>query len=157
MIKIPGLTLRGLIKGARTTDRRSGDRSWQVWRQFPYSLEQHSLDTKTTRQTKYMIVRTSFINSWYCAGMTLRRLGYGVSVSHRMMPSNITSVSNGCVSALVLCHCCRGCMECCCCRGVVVVGFSSVLTIAHKASGPSQLLLVACVIPGIAQACRGVE
>jgi hypothetical protein len=35
--------------------------------------------------------------------MPLRRLGYGVSVSHRMMPSNITSVSNGSVSALVLC------------------------------------------------------
>jgi hypothetical protein len=51
-----------MIKGARATDRRSGDRSWQVWRQYPYSFEQHSLDTKTTRQTKYMIVWTIFIS-----------------------------------------------------------------------------------------------
>jgi hypothetical protein len=40
---------------------------------------------------------------------------------------------------------------------VVVVGFSSVLTIAHKASGPSRLLLVACVIPGTAVVFRGVH
>jgi hypothetical protein len=50
-----------------------------------------------------------------------------------------------------------GVARCCCCKGVVVVGFSSVLTIARKASGPSQLLLVACVIPGVALACRGVD
>jgi hypothetical protein len=42
-------------------------------------------------------------------------------------------------------------------RDVVVVGFSSVLTIAHKASGPSRLLLVACVIPGTAVVFRGVH
>jgi hypothetical protein len=51
-------------------------------------------------------------------------------------------------------HCLWGCKRCCCCKGVVVEGFSSVLTIAHKASGPSQLLLVACVIRGTAVAFR---
>jgi hypothetical protein len=50
-----------------------------------------------------------------------------------------------------------GCKKCCCCKGVVVVGFSSVLTISRKASGPSQLLLVACVIPGTVMACCGVD
>jgi hypothetical protein len=40
---------------------------------------------------------------------------------------------------------------------VVVVGFSIVLTIACKASGPSQLLLVACVILGTAVAFRGSD
>jgi hypothetical protein len=42
-------------------------------------------------------------------------------------------------------------------RDVVVVGFSSVLTIAYKASGPSQWLLVACVILGTEVAFCGVE
>jgi hypothetical protein len=49
------------------------------------------------------MVACCLCNSWYCGGIPWRGLGYGVSVSHRMMPSNIISMSIGSVSALVLC------------------------------------------------------
>jgi hypothetical protein len=42
-------------------------------------------------------------------------------------------------------------------QDVVVVGFSSVLTIASKASSPSQLLLVVCVILGTAVAFCDID
>jgi hypothetical protein len=54
-------------------------------------------------------------------------------------------------------HCFWGCKRCCWCKGVVIVGFSSVLSVARKVSGPSQWLLVACVILGTVVAFCGAD
>jgi hypothetical protein len=72
MMQIIGLTLRGLIKGARVTDRRTGVQARTTDRRVDHRdddgmmavailFSNYSLDSKTIRQTKYMIVRTSFI------------------------------------------------------------------------------------------------
>jgi hypothetical protein len=86
MIKIPGLTLRGLIKGTRTDGQTVGRSIVASLEAVSilfsnYSLEQHS---KTTRQTKYMIVRTSF----FIIIISRRSELYYVASSYPEIPSD---------------------------------------------------------------------